>query len=143
MEGQWGRRHLGACLGYPYSYLFHSNNRFQTQLVAPLTSGNPIGLWRVRISFKDKVVVWDSRKVAWGWQAKVPSDKNRRLGVLRSPALTLRELQKQTLFVFLSPVQVLPNSQYLLLLFVTGNMSGATCTTPSIDDLLMLLHYTV
>lgn len=44
MEGQWERRHLGACLGFPYTYLFRSNNCIQTQPVAPLTSGNPIGL---------------------------------------------------------------------------------------------------
>ena len=87
--------------------------------------------------------MWDSRKVAWGWQAKEPSDKNWRLGALRSPALALREPQKQTLFVFLSPVQVLPNSHYLPLLFVTGNMSDATYTTSSIENPLMLLHYTI
>ena len=39
------------------------------------------------LSFKDKVVVWDSRKVAWGWQAKLPSDKNWRLGALRNSRL--------------------------------------------------------
>ena len=84
MEGQWERRHLGVCLGFPYTYLFRSNNQIQTQPVAPLTSGNPIGLGRFG---SPSVTRWDSRKVAWGWQAKLPSDKNWRLGALRSSRL--------------------------------------------------------